>query len=340
MTDFSWPPVLQSLMAGNDIDRATARAAMTAMMAGDATDAQIAAFIVAIRAKGESVEEMTGLVDGMLAAAVTCDLSVDAVDLVGTGGDNAGTFNISTTAAFIAAGAGVPIAKHGNRAASSQTGSADLLEALGINIELPPEATKQMVEEIGWGFFFAPRYHPAMRHVGPVRKQLGVRTVFNFLGPLSNPARVKRSAVGVSDGPMAHKMIEVLKGLGLTHAFVVHGHDGLDEISTAATTDVLRLADGEITRAEFQPSDFGVQRVTLADLQGGDAAENVSITRAILGGAKGPKTDVAVVNACTAIVASGLADGFSEAMVLAGTAVESGAAMAIVEAAVEFGRSY
>ncbi|NOX22781.1 MAG: anthranilate phosphoribosyltransferase [Actinobacteria bacterium] len=339
MADFSWPAVLNPLMAGKDIDRATARRTMTAMMSGDASDAQIAAFIVAIRSKGESVDEMTGLVDGMLEAAVTCALDVDAVDLVGTGGDNAGTFNISTTASFIAAGAGVKIAKHGNRAASSKTGSADLVAALGIDLELPPDATKHMIEEIGWGFFFAPRYHPSMRHVGPVRKQLGVRTVFNFLGPLSNPGRVKRAAVGVSDRTMAHKMIEVLRGLGLTHAFVVHGHDGLDEISTAAKTDVLRLVDGEITKAEFQPSDFGVRRATLADLSGGDPAENLTITRAILSGEQGPRTDVALVNACPAIVASGLAQGFGDAMTLAMSAIESGAAMGVVDAAVSFSRS-
>jgi anthranilate phosphoribosyltransferase len=339
MTEFSWAAILNPLMAGDDIDRAMARRAMGAMMGGDASDAQIAAFIVAIRSKGESVEEMTGLVEGMLDASVVCSLDVDAVDLVGTGGDNAGTFNISTTAAFIAAGAGVKIAKHGNRAASSKTGSADLLEALGINLELPPEATKQMVEEIGWGFFFAPRYHPAMRHVGPVRAQLGVRTVFNFLGPLSNPGRVKRAAVGVSDRLMAHKMVEVLKGLGLTHAFVVHGHDGLDEVSTAAKTDVLRLVDGEITRAEFQPSDFGVERATLDQLSGGDAAENLAITRSILSGDQGPRTDVALVNACPAIVAAELAVGFAEAMDLAKSSVESGAAMGVVDAAVDFSRS-
>jgi anthranilate phosphoribosyltransferase len=228
MDSFSWPDVLGTLIAGDDLNRQAAAAAMAEIMEGRATPAQTAAFIAALRTKGESAEEMAGMVDAMMDAAVTADLD-DVVDIVGTGGDGYGTFNISTTAAFVAAGAGVRVAKHGNRAASSPTGSADLLEALGFNLELGPEAVAEMVNETGFGFFFAPRFHPAMRHAGPVRKELGVRTVFNFLGPLCNPAGA-RMAVGTSDPRMARLMIDVLNTRGVDKGFVVYGEEGLDEL--------------------------------------------------------------------------------------------------------------
>jgi anthranilate phosphoribosyltransferase len=277
---------------------------------------------------------MTGLVEAMLDAAVTVELGDEIVDSVGTGGDGAGTFNISTTAALIAAGAGVQIAKHGNRAASSRTGSADVLEALGFRIDLAPEATVRMVQEAGFGFLFAPLYHPAMRHAGPVRAELGVRTVFNFLGPLANPARARRQAVGVSDAAMAEKMIEVLDRLGSTHAFVFFGEDGLDELTTTGPSSIYRLKDGEITHAEFTPEDFGVARATLADLTGGDAAANAAITRSVLEGAGGARRDIALVNAAPAIVVAGLADGFAEAMELGAEAVDSGRALAAMQRAI------
>ena len=311
---------------------------MGSIMAGEASEAQIAAFLTALRAKGETADEMTGFVEAMRSAAITVDIDAPVVDLVGTGGDRSGTFNISTTAAFIAAGAGVKIAKHGNRAASSPTGSADLLEALGIDLEMAPERTVQMVEELGFGFFFAPQYHPAMRFAGPVRRQLGFRTVFNFLGPLCNPAGARRYALGVSDPKMARLMIEVLANLGAEAAFVFYGEDGLDELTTTGPSFIYRLRDGEITHAEFTPEDFGVPRSRLEDLLGGDAAENVSITRAILTGATGPKRDIALVNAAPAIVAAGLADGFVAAMELASESVDSGKAKEVLEESVAFSR--
>jgi anthranilate phosphoribosyltransferase len=341
MSDFSWPAILGQVMAGDHLSRNQARAAMDEIMAGRATQAQIAAFIVAIRAKGETADEMTGLVEGMLDAAVTVDIGEPVVDTAGTGGDASGTFNISTTAALIAAGAGAKIAKHGNRAASSRTGSADLLEALGVRLDLPPELTVQMVREIGFGFFFAPSYHPAMRHAGPVRRELGVRTVFNFLGPLANPARATRQALGVSDHRMAERMIQVLANLGAEVAFVYHGEDGLDELTTTGPSFIYRLKAGEITHAEFTPEDFGVARATLADLKGGDAAANVAITQAILAGESGPKRDIAVVNAAPAIVAAGMAEGFVEGVDLAQQAIDSGDALGVLERVVatsaEFG---
>jgi anthranilate phosphoribosyltransferase len=259
------------------------------------------------------------------------DVGVPVVDVVGTGGDRSGTFNISTTAAFIAAGAGCTVAKHGNRSASSKCGSADVLEALGIVIDLEPEATVDLIRETGFGFFYAPRYHPAMRHAGPVRKELGIPTVFNFLGPLANPAGATRMAVGVSDHKMAERMIGVLARLGAEYAFVVYGEDGLDEVTTTGPTYIYRLKSGEITHAEFTPEDFGVPRAQLADLLGGDAAENTRITRGILAGDRGPKRDIAVVNAAAAIVAGGLAPGFVEAVGLAQEAIDSGRAAEVLE---------
>lgn len=334
MTGFDWAATLDTLMAGGDIDRTSAHAAMTEVMTGRATPAQVAAFIVAVRAKGETASEMAGMVEAMLDAAVTVDVGEDVVDCVGTGGDGSGTFNISTTAALIAAGAGARMAKHGNRAASSKTGSADVLEELGMCIDLPPEATVRMVEEVGFGFFFAPLYHPAMRHAGPVRKELGVRTVFNFLGPLANPARAKRQALGVSDARMAERMIEVLQTLGSEYSFVFYGEDGLDELTTTGPSYILRLKDGEITRAEFTPEDFGVERATLDDLRGGDAATNAAITRAVLSGEPGPQRDIALVNAAPAIVVAGLAEGFADAMELAKQAVDTGDGLVVLERAV------
>ena len=311
---------------------------MTEIMAGSATQGQIAAFIVALRIKGETVDEMTGLVEAMREAAVSVDVGVPVVDVVGTGGDRSGTFNISTTAAFIAAGAGCTVAKHGNRSASSRCGSADVLEGLGVIIDLEPDQTVALIRETGFGFFFAPRYHPAMRHAGPVRKELGIPKVFNFLGPLANPAGATRQTVGVSDPKMAERMIGVLEHLGSEYAFVTHGEDGLDEVTTTGPTYIYRLRNGEITHAEFTPEDFGVPRAAPADLAGGDVADNVAITRDILAGAPGPKRDIAVVNAAPAIVAAGVAPGFIEAVQLAQESIDSGRAAETLELAVQRSR--
>ncbi len=324
MDAFNWPAALGRIIEGSDLDRDTARAAMAEIMEGRATPAQISALIVGLRTKGEAASEMAGLVDAMMEAAVRIDIP-DSVDIVGTGGDGYGTFNISTTAAFIAAGAGVRVAKHGNRAASSPTGSADLLAALGFDLELGPEQVKQMVDETGFGFFFAPRFHPAMRHAGPIRTEIGVRTVFNFLGPLCNPGGARMS-VGVSDPRMARLMIDVLAARGVDRAFVFYGEEGLDELSTAGASRIYRLVDGEVTEAEFTPEDFGIGRSPIDALSGGDADENVAITRAVLGGESGPRRDAALINAAPAIVLAGLADGFVEAVSKASESIDSGAA--------------
>ena len=336
MSGISWPTTLNRLIAGSDLTRDEAYEAMAEIMSGNASESQIAALLVALRAKGETAEEMTGLVNAMVDASIQVDVGEPVVDSVGTGGDQSGTFNISTTAAFIAAGVGVKIAKHGNRAASSKTGSADVLEALGFNLEMEPDDTAAMVREVGFGFFFAPRYHPAMRHAGPVRSSLGIRTVFNFLGPLTNPAGASRLSVGTSDPRMAELMVDVLRNRGAERAFVFYGEDGLDELTTTGPSFIYRLKSGEVTTAEFTPEDFGVRRATLDDLKGGSVAENAEILRSILDGRPGPKRDIALVNAAPAIVVSGLADGFVEAVDLAREAIDSGDAQAVLQRSIAF----
>jgi anthranilate phosphoribosyltransferase len=338
-TPFPWPELLGTLSAGEDLSEERAHAAMAEIMAGRATHAQIAAMILALRMKGETVDEIVGLVRAMRETAIP--VAVDEpviVDTAGTGGDRSGTFNISTTAALVAAGAGARVAKHGNRAVSSLSGSADLLEGLGVVIDLPPAATASLLREAGFAFFFAPTYHPAMRHAAPVRSQLGVPTVFNFLGPLANPAGSRHQAVGVSDATMGEKMIGALQQLGAEYAFVYYGEDGLDEITTTGPSFIYRLRDGEITHAEFTPEDFGVPRSQPEDLQGGTVEDNVAICRAILGGEKGPKRDIAVVNAAPAIVAAGLAPGFEEGVRQAAAALDSGSAAAVLDRVVERSR--
>ncbi|MGH8874875.1 MAG: anthranilate phosphoribosyltransferase, partial [Acidimicrobiia bacterium] len=285
------------------------------------------------------VEEMTGLVEAMRGVAVAIDVGESVVvDTAGTGGDRSGTFNISTTAAIIAAGAGAMVAKHGNRSASSRCGSADVLEGLGMVIDLPPGQTVRLMRETNFGFFFAPHYHPAMSHAGLVRRELGVPTVFNFLGPLVNPAGARRQAIGVSDPKMAERMIGVLYRLDAEYAFVYYGEDGLDEITTTGPTSIFRLKDGEITHAQFTPEDFGVLRSRPDDLLGGDLETNVAIVRSVLAGDTGPQRDVALVNASPALVAAGLAPGFVEGVEVAARSVDSGAAARVLEQVVALSR--
>ncbi len=327
-----WPTILGKLAGGKDISRDEAREAMSEVMGGTATPAQISALIVSLRMKGETVEEMTGLVEAIKSAAVPVPVEADGlVDVVGTGGDRSGTFNISTTAAIIAAGAGARVAKHGNRSASSKCGSADVLEGLGVRIDLPVEANLSLLADTGFAFFFAPLYHPSFRHAGPVRRELGIPTVFNFLGPLANPAGVRRQAVGVSDPRMAERVVGVLSSLGSEYSFVFSGDGGVDEVTTSGPTVIYRLKDGEITHAEFTPEDFGVDRAELSELQGGGVEENVAILRAVIDGKAGPHRDAAVINAAPALVVSGLAPGFVEAVDLARRTIDSGAAAALLD---------
>jgi anthranilate phosphoribosyltransferase len=335
---FSWPNVLTRLAGREDITEDLAHAAMTEIMEGRAEPEQIAAFIVSLRAKGESVDEMVGLVRAMYDAAVTVEVGVPTVDTAGTGGDRSGTFNISTTAAFVAAGAGAHLAKHGNRAASSSSGSADVLEALDIPIDLDAEDVVRMIEETRFGFFFAPKFHPAMRHAAPVRRSLGIPTVFNFLGPLANPARANAQAIGVSDPSMAERMIGVLQRLGRDNALVFYGADGLDELTTTGPSVAFHLRGGDVERLEIDPSELGIAQSAPGQLKGGDSQANAAITHAVLAGAPGAHRDIVILNAAAAILVAGLAETIAEGVEVAGQAIDDGSALQILDAAVALGR--
>lgn len=335
MTEVNWPSVLTHLLQGDDLDEGTAAQVMGALMQGAAESAQVAGLLVALRAKGESPTEIAGFVRAMQAEAVPLELAdgagVGLVDIVGTGGDGAGTFNISTVASLVVAAAGVPVAKHGNRAASSRCGSADLLEAWGVAIELPPTAVAASLAEVGIAFLYARAFHPAMRHVAPVRLQLGVRTVFNVLGPLSNPAQVPYQAVGVADARLAPVMAEALARLGRRHALVFRGEDGLDELTTTGPSQVWEVRDGRVTVSRFDPADLGLARATPSALQGGDAATNVVIADAVLGGAPGPAADIVALNAAAGLVAADAAPDLAAGLARAREVLASGAALALKE---------
>lgn len=295
-------------------------------MQGEATPAQLGAFLAGLRTKGESVEEIVGLVETMRSFSLKVEVDYPVVDTCGTGGDRQGTVNVSTTSALVLAGAGVKVAKHGNRAASSQCGSADLLEALGVRIDLDPEGVKRCLDEAGIGFCFAPVFHPSMRHAGPVRKELGVATVFNFLGPLTNPAGAKYQVIGVSDPVMAPKMVQVLFSLGSLRALVVHGLDGMDEISLAGPTQVWDLKDGQVAEYQVNPDELGFVSVPSTELKGGLAQQNAGVAVSVLEGTGGPMRDVVVVNAAAGLVASGLALDLAEGVAIAAESIDSGAA--------------
>ena len=306
---------------------------MAEILQGSAAPSQIAAFIVALRMKGETVEEMTGLLDTMLEFAERVPLAdgLDVVDTCGTGGDRSSSINVSTIAAFVVAGAGAPVCKHGNRAQSSQCGSADVLEALGVAAELGPEGVAACVEKAGMGFCFAPRFHPAMRFAGPTRRELGVPTVFNFLGPLANPARARRQALGVADPAMGERMIGVLAANGAERALVVYGHDGLDELSTTTTSTVLELRDGSVRTYVVDPMELGLPHVDAADIKGADAATNADVARRVLDGEAGAFRDIVLLNAAAGVVAAGLADDLAEGLEAATAAVDEGRAAAVLE---------
>jgi anthranilate phosphoribosyltransferase len=332
-----WPVVLGTLMEGGTLTREQARATMSEILDGAASPAQISAFIVALRMKGETVEELVGMVDAMLDASerVDIDTSGPVIDVVGTGGDRAHTINVSTISALVVAGAGGKVCKHGNRAASSACGAADLLEALGVAIELGPDGVARCVAEAGMGFCFAPRYHPAMRHAGPSRRDLGIPTAFNILGPLSNPGRVRRYLIGVADLRMAERMAGVLQVNGAERALIVHGGDGLDELTTTGPSTVVELHDGVVTTWEVDPEALGIRRADREDLVGGDAQVNADLARRVLAGEQGPHRDIISLNAGAALVAAGLADDLPAGMEAARAAIDSGAAVAALARLVE-----
>lgn len=323
-----WPGVLGPLTQGRDLASEQTRAAMGVILAGEATSAQIAGFIVALRMKGETVEELAGLLDAMADAAERVPLaSVDGVvDIVGTGGDRSHSVNVSTMAAVVVAGVGVRVCKHGNRAASSKCGSADLLEALGVRLELEPAAVARCVDEAGIGFCFAPRFHPAMRHAIPTRRELGVPTVFNFLGPLANPAGVRRQVVGVADPAMAERMALVLAARGSERVLVVHGDDGLDELTTTTTSTVVEVVDGAVRRTTVDPTALGMALVDPAALVGGDAEANAAVARSVFAGEAGPARDVVVLNAAAGLVAAGAVADLGEGVATATASIDDGGA--------------
>ena len=332
-----WPVVLGTLMEGEDLDGTVAHVAMAEILDGAASPAQIAAFVVALRMKGETVDELVGMVDAMLAAStrVEIDTTGPVIDVVGTGGDRAHTINVSTLAALVVAGAGGQVCKHGNRAASSACGAADLLEALGVAIELGPLGVAACVREARMGFCFAPRYHPAMRHAGPSRRDLGIPTAFNILGPLSNPGRVRRYLIGVADLRMAERMAGVLQAKGAQRALIVHGGDGLDELTTTGPSTVVELRDGAVSTWELQPTDLGLALVDREDLVGGDAAVNADLARRVLAGEPGPHRDIVSLNAGAGLLVAGLVDDLPAGLAAAREAIDSGAAVAALAALVE-----
>lgn len=336
---FNWPTILSTLLAGNDLSESAAAWAMTSIMEGEATGAQFGAFVAALRAKGESIDEIVGLVTTMRDMSLKVPLDFPVVDTCGTGGDRAGTINVSTIAAFVVAGAGAKVAKHGNRAASSACGSADLLEELGVKIELEAGAVKACIEQAGIGFCFAPVFHPSMRHAGPPRRELGVPTIFNFLGPLTNPAGARHQAMGVSDPQMAPKMVEVLRRLGTVHALVFHADDGLDELSTAAPSHVWELNRGEVTESTLDPVDLGIARSKPADLAGGTARDNAKAAIEVLSGSPGAPREVVVLNAAAGLIAADVAEEFPHALELARASIDSGRAAQVLEALVEVSHS-
>ena len=329
---------IRALVERRDLTRLEAAAAMEALMSGAATAVQVAAFLTALRMKGETVEELIGLAEvmrlkavrvrtrGEVEAALTGTDREMLIDTCGTGGDATGTFNVSTATAFVVAGAGLKVAKHGNRSVSSLCGSADVVETLGVNLELTPAKVAQCIDEVGIGFLYAPLLHTAMKHVMPARREMGIRTVFNLLGPLTNPAGANAQVIGVYSRGLVEPLARVLAELGTFRAFVVHGADGLDEISTTGESWVAEVREGTVRPAVLRPEDFGVPRATIADLRGGDRAENAEIIRRVLAGEAGPRRDMVVVNAGAALVAGARARDFKEGAQLAAHSIDSGAA--------------
>jgi anthranilate phosphoribosyltransferase len=323
-------PFLAQVAAGRTLSEAEAEAAFEVIMSGDATPAQMGGFLMALRVRGESVEEIAGAARIMRAKALSIDAPPGTVDTCGTGGDGSGSFNISTAAALVVAGSGVPVAKHGNRALSSHSGSADVLQALGVNIDAEPALVRRCLWELGIGFLMAPRHHSATRHVAPARVELGTRTIFNLLGPLSNPARAKRQLVGVFAPEWVRPMAEVLGRLGAERAWVVHGA-GLDELTTAGRTQVAALEDGAVETFEIDAAAFGLPPARIADLRGGDPAHNARLMCALLEGARGPLRDVVLLNSAAALVVAGRAADLGEGLALAAHAIDSGAARKVLQ---------
>ena len=326
---------ITAVFSGQSLSMDDATTVMQEIMEGEATPAQLGAFLTALSLKGETPEEIAGMATVMRDKALPVEVSGMLLDTCGTGGDGKNTFNISTAAAFVAAGAGVKVAKHGNRAASSACGSADVLEALGVKIDLPPGGVARCIEEVGMGFMFAPVFHPAMRHAAPVRREIGIRTVFNVLGPLTNPARAQTQLLGVAQAALGEKMAQVLRLLGVHHAIIIHGEDGLDELTLSADSFGWELVNGEIGDWTLSVQDTGLPPATLEDIAGGDKDANAATMREVFSGKAGPIRDVVLLNSGASLVAADRAATISEGITLAAQVIDSGAALAKVDALVE-----
>ncbi|MFT4098376.1 MAG: anthranilate phosphoribosyltransferase [Rhodoblastus sp.] len=324
----AFKPYLAKVATGARLTADEARAAFDDMLSGEVTPSQMGAFLMALRVRGETVEEITGAVTAMREKMLKVNAPADAIDIVGTGGDGHGSYNVSTVSALIVAGCGVPVAKHGNRAASSRSGASDVLTALGVKIGISADAVAACVREAGVGFMMAQTHHAAMRHVGATRVELGTRTIFNILGPLSNPAGVKRQLLGVFSREWLVSMAETLRALGSERVWLVHGSDGLDEMTTTGVTHVVELKDGNIHAFDVAPEDAGVKRATLADLKGGDPAHNAAALTAVLDGAHGPYRDIAILNSAAALVVADKAANLKEGAALAAQSIDEGRARA------------
>ncbi len=329
MTDFK--SLIAKVADGHALSGSEAEAAFDAMMSGEATPGQIGAFLMALRVRGETIDEITAGAKVMRAKAVQVSAPANAIDTCGTGGDASGTYNISTAASFAVAACGVPVAKHGNKALSSKSGSAEVLEKLGVKLDIGPDQIRQCIDEAGIGFMFAPAHHSAMKHVGPTRAELGTRTIFNLLGPLSNPAGAKFQVVGVFDYKWVEPLAHVLKNLGSTRVWVMHGSDGLDELTTTGPSHVAELKDGSVSTFEVTPEEVGLPRAYAADLKGGDPDENTAALRRLLEGETGPYRDIVALNAAASLVVAGKAPTLKDGVQMAGDAIASGAAKAALE---------
>lgn len=331
--------VIAQVVEGQNLSQAEAKAAMGVIMSGEATSSQIGAFITAMRMKGETVEEITGCAQAMREHAYGIRPNVEMlVDTCGTGGDGANTFNISTAAAFAVAGAGVTVAKHGNRSVSSKCGSADVLEALGVTIDLDPSRVESCIEEVGIGFLFAPQFHASMKHAAGPRKEIGIRTLFNVLGPLTNPASAHVQVVGVYDAALTHPVAEVLGRLGVQQAFVVHGLDRLDEISICGATQISHLRAGSVETYEFHPGQVGMNTASADAIRGGDAQENAALIRRILEGEAGPHRDIVLLNAGAALLVAGKANDLREGTERAAESIDSGEALQRLDLLIKYTR--
>ncbi len=327
--------ILANVAAGNALSVAEAEHAFDIMMAGEATPAQMGGLLMGLRVRGETVDEITGGARAMRARALKMDAPEGAIDTCGTGGDAKGTFNVSTGAAILSAACGVPVAKHGNRALSSKSGSADVLTALGVNIDADMALVREALFEAGIGFLMAPRHHGAMRHVAPTRVELGTRTIFNLLGPLSNPAGAKRQIIGVFDQAWAEPMAAVLRNLGSERVWVLHGSDGIDELTTTGPSTVVELKDGELRQFEVTPEDAGLARATLDDIKGGDAKANAKAMTEMLGGAAGPIRDIVLLNTAAALIVAERVENLRDGVAMAANAIDTGAACATLNKLIE-----